>query len=159
MAELLLVRRMTARAIESHDYSHLIGTDLTVGCSDQNESFAPYLPRTGTVVRQIALEDWGNDWLVLQLREPFDYQLGSLDTGFRGIVITDFIVRSRLVGYPIGGDRTAVFLLIDPDHVLTKKQEFTSRDFIHICWGMIPPGRLTKRSSQPLFGVARRCRS
>jgi hypothetical protein len=137
---------MVVSAIESHDYSHLIGTDLTVGDSD-NRSFAPYLPRTGTVIRQIALDDWGTDWLVLHLHEPFEYQLGSLETGFRGVVITDFIVRSRLVGYPIGGDRTSVFLLIDPDHVLPKKQEFTSRDFIHICWGMIPPGRLTNRSS------------
>ncbi len=134
---------MAAATIESYDYSHLIGTDLVVGYSDQNESFAAYLPRTGTVVRQIALEDWGSDWLVLQLHEPFHYQLGSLDTGFRGVVIRDFIIRSRLVGYPIGGDQTSVFLLIDPDRVLSKKQEFTSRDFIHICWGMIPPGRLT----------------
>ncbi len=143
---------MAAGTIESHDYSHLIGTDLTVGYSDQNESFAPYLPRTGTVVRQIALGDWGSDWLVLQLHEPFDYQLGSLDTGFRGVVVTDFAVRSRLVGYPIGRHRTSVFLLIDSDQMLSKKREFTSKDFIHICWGMIPPGRLTKRSSQPLTG-------
>ena len=143
---------MAAATIESHDYSHLIGSDLVVGDSDDH-SFAAYLPRTGTVVRQIALDDWGTDWLALQLHEPFEYQLGSLDTGFRGVVITDFIVRSRLVGYPIGGDRTSVFVLIDPDHILSKKEQFTSRDFIHICWGMIPPGRLTNCSSQPLTGA------
>ena len=128
---------MTAHAIESHDYSHLIGTDLTVGYSDQNESFAPYLPRTGTVVRQIALEDWGSDWLVLQLHDPLDYQLGSLDTGFRGVRITEFIVRSRLIGQPIGSPWTSVFVLLDPDHALDTKQQFRSTDFIHITWAMI----------------------
>ena len=55
MAYLFLVRRMAAVTLESHDYSHLIGSDLLVGDSD-NQSFAAYLPRTGAVVRQIALE-------------------------------------------------------------------------------------------------------
>jgi hypothetical protein len=58
-------------SLQSHDYRHLIGTDLVVGDSD-NQSFAAYLPRTGTVVRQIALDRMGRE-----------YQLGSLDSGFR----------------------------------------------------------------------------
>src|SRR5947207_3084704 len=55
---LILVRRMAAATLESHDYSHLIGSDLVVGDAD-NQSFATYLPRAGKVVRQIALDDWG----------------------------------------------------------------------------------------------------
>jgi hypothetical protein len=129
---------MAAANLESHDYSHLIGSDLVVGDAD-NRSFAAYLPRAGRVVRQIALDDWGTDWLVLQLHEPFEYQLGSLDTGFRVSVITHFVVRSRLLGHPIGAQRTSVFLLLDADHVLDTKQQFRSTDFIHISWAMIPP--------------------
>ncbi len=130
---------MSATALESHDYSHLIGSDLAVGYADQNESFAAYLPRTGTVVRQIPPEDWGSDWLVLHLDEPFEYQLGSLDTGFRATVVTHFLVRSRWAGHAIGAQQTSVFLLVDADHVLDTKQQFRSTDFIHVCWGMIPP--------------------
>jgi hypothetical protein len=129
---------MTASTAIPHDYSHLIGRELTVGYADQNESFAAYLPRTGTAVRQITVEDWGNDWLVLQLHEPFEYQLGSLDTGFRAATITHFLVRSRWAGHAIGAQRTSVFLLLDADHALDTKEQFRSTDFIHICWGMIP---------------------
>jgi hypothetical protein len=130
---------MTATALESHDYSHLINADLTVGYADQNERFAAYLPRTGTAIRQITLEDWGSDWLALQLHEPFEYQLGSLNTGFRVARITHFLVRSRWAGHAIGRQQTSVFLLLDVDHVLETKERFRSTDFIHICWGMIPP--------------------
>jgi hypothetical protein len=130
---------MSRTALESHDYLHLIGTDLIVGYTDQNESSSAYLPRSGTVVRQIALEDWGDDWLVLQLHEPFDYQLGSLETGFRIFRITHLIVRSRWVGHAIGVQKTSVFLLLDTDHVLDTKEQFRSTDFLHVAWGMIPP--------------------
>jgi hypothetical protein len=127
---------MPAAALESYDYTHLIGSDFTVSDPD-NSTFAVYLPRTGTAVRQIALEDWGSDWLVLRLRDPLDYQFGSLDTGFRGVRITEFIVRSRLIGQPIGSPWTSVFVLLDPDHALDTKQQFRSTDLIHITWAMI----------------------
>ena len=130
---------MPAATLESYDYSHLIGTDLTVGYADQNDSFAAYLPRTAKVVPQIALEDWSSDWLALQLHQPFEYQLGSLDTGFRAATITHFLVRSRWAGHAIGAHQTSVFLLLDADHAIETKQQFRSTDFTHICWGMIPP--------------------
>jgi hypothetical protein len=40
--------------IESHDYVDLIGSDFIVTDSDSS-SFAAFLPRTSTAVRQIAL--------------------------------------------------------------------------------------------------------
>jgi hypothetical protein len=129
---------MTSTAVQSHDYSHLIGNQLVVGYGDHNDAFAAHLPRSGTVARQIALEDSGSDWLVLQLADPFEYP-GSPDTGFRALAVTHFIVRSRWAGCPIGGPQTSVFVLIDPDRVLDTKERFRSTDFIHIAWGMIPP--------------------
>ena len=110
-----------------------------MGYADQNDAFAAHLPRSGTVARQIALEDSGSDWLVLQLADPFEYQLGSPDTGFRAVTLTHFVVRSRWAGCPIGEPQTSVFLLIDPDRVLDTKNSFRSTDFVHIAWGMIPP--------------------
>ena len=127
---------MPAAVIESHDYADLIGSDFIVADSD-NSSFAAFLPRAGTAVRQIGLENWGNDWLVLQLHNPFEYQLGSLDTGFRAVPIEHFIVRSRWVGHPIGSQSTSVFVLLDTDRLLDTDKMFRSADFLHITWAMI----------------------
>jgi hypothetical protein len=81
----------------------------------------------------------GSDWLELQLHDPFEYQLASLDTGFRAVDITHLIVRSRWIGHPIGPQRTSVFVLLDPDHLLDSNQPYCSADFIHITWAMIQP--------------------
>ena len=91
------------------------------------------------VVRQVALTDWGDDWLALRPTEPFDYQIGSLDSGFRGVVVAYMLVRSRWLGCPIGEQRTSVFLLLDVDGVVDTKAHFRSSDFISACWGVIPP--------------------
>jgi hypothetical protein len=127
---------MPDAVIESHDYAHFIGCDFIITDSDSS-SFAAYLPRKGTAIRQIALEDWGSDWLVLRLHNPFEYQLGTLDTGFRAVRIDHFIVRSRWTGHPIGSQPTSVFLLLDTDHLLDTSEEFRSADFLHITWAMI----------------------
>jgi hypothetical protein len=127
---------MTAAALDSHNYADLIGYDFIVADSD-NGCFAAFLPRTGTAVRQIALGDWGSDWLVLRLHNPFEYPLGSLDTGFRGIQIEHFIVRSRWAGQTIGSQSTSVFVLLDVDQLLDANKVFCSADFLHVTWAMI----------------------
>ena len=129
---------MTSPAAQFYDYSELIGSQLELGYSDQNEKFAGFFPRRGTVTRQVDLEDWGSDWLILQLDEPFDYQLGSLETGLRGILVTHLIVRSRLASYPIGEKQTSVFVLLDPDNIVHTKDHFRSTDFVQAFWGVIP---------------------
>ncbi|MGA7273689.1 MAG: hypothetical protein WBX14_02490, partial [Candidatus Udaeobacter sp.] len=80
---------MPAAVIKSHDYADLIGSDFIVSDPDSS-NFAAFLPRTGTALRQIALEDWGSDWLVLRLNNSFEYQLGSLNAGFRAVRIEHF---------------------------------------------------------------------
>ena len=54
----------------TYDYSRFIGKRITLDKSGENESFDRHLPRSATVVRQIGLEDWGRDWLVLRFDEP-----------------------------------------------------------------------------------------
>src|SRR5437764_4466609 len=73
---------MPVASVESHDYTNLIGANLTVGYSDQNESFAAYLPCTGTVVRQIALKDWGSDWLYCSFTSRLSISSGHWIPGF-----------------------------------------------------------------------------
>ena len=127
---------MPTAVIQSHDDADLIGSDFIVTDSD-NSSFGAFLPRTGTAVRQIALEDWGSDWLVLRLHNPFEYQLGSLDTGFCAVRIEHFVVRSRWAGHPIGSESTSVFVLLDTDQLLCTNEIFRSADFLHVTWALI----------------------
>jgi hypothetical protein len=127
---------MPAARIESHDNADLIGSAFVVTDSD-NSNFATYLPRAGRAVRQIALEDWGSDWLILRLHNPFEYQFGSLDTGFRAVRIEHFIVRSRWAGHPIGSQSTSVFVLLDTDRLLNTNKMFRSADFLHATWALI----------------------
>jgi len=127
---------MPTTVTESYDYADLIGSDFMVTDSDSS-SFAAFLPRAGTVVRQIALDDWGDDWLVLRLNQPFEYQLGSLDIGFRAVQIERFIVRSRWAGHRIAAEATSVFLLLDVNQLLDTQMVFRSADFLHVTWALI----------------------
>ena len=122
-----------------YDYAHLIGSELCVGYSDQNESFAAFMPLCGTVQRQVAIQDWGTDWLVLLLDEPFTYQTFSEHEGYRGHHVSHLLVRSRWAGHPIGGDQTSVFVSLDLHHVLDQQRAYLASDFLLVCWGSVPP--------------------
>jgi len=122
-----------------HDYAHLIGSDLRVGYSDQNESFASFMPLSGVVTEQLAFENGADDWLVLQLDEPLDYQTFSPQRGYRGHEVTHILIRSRWQNEPIGKRPTSVFVLLDIEHVLGTKTSYSANDFLHVCWGMVPP--------------------
>jgi len=130
-----------------HDYAHLIGSELCVGYSDQNESFASFMPLCGTVLRQITIQDWGTDWLVLLLNEPFDYQTFSPQHGYRGHSVSHILIRARWASHPIGGEQASVFVLLDIGHVLDAKSSYIASDFFHACWGMVPPHEQLNRNA------------
>ena len=92
-----------------------------------NEEIAKSLPRTGWVLRQIALSDWGSDWLHLELDEPITYQ---------GSSYPECLIRSRWVGRSIGAEPVSVFLLLDPKRNLSKTSPWSSRDFSFVDWAM-----------------------
>ena len=131
---------------QQYDYAHLIGSELCVGYCDQNESFASFMPLSGTAIRQVTIQDWGTDWLVLLLNGPFDYQTFSPQHGYRGPSVSHILIRSRWAGYPIGGEQTSVFVLLDIEHVLDTKTTYVATDFLHICWGMVPPDELNRNA-------------
>ena len=45
---------------------------LRIEYFDQNESFAPFLPRAGRVVAELSSTDGATDWFLLKLDEPFE---------------------------------------------------------------------------------------
>lgn len=115
----------------TYDYSRFIGKCITLDKSGENESFDRNLPRTGTVLRQIGLEDWGRDWLVLRFDEPFDYD---------GSAVHECLVRARWSGCPIGSEFSPVFVLTDPRNSLGTKQVWRSGDFNFVSWGEVRTG-------------------
>jgi hypothetical protein len=119
----------------------MIGQELTVEYFDQNESFKSLLPRSGCIVREVSLEDWGAGWYLLELDEPFDYQHKVAEPYvFKEMRISHLLIKSRWEGFEIGGaEPTSVFVLLVPDIAALEKGNISSKDFIHVCWGMVHP--------------------
>ena len=82
----------------------------------------------GIAVRRLALTDWGDNWFLLQLDEPFEY---------RGRLHHQVLIRSQLVNYELGRDpRTTVFMLLVTDLTVLDKPVHTSQDFEHVTWAI-----------------------
>jgi hypothetical protein len=98
---------------------------------DQNEAFAQAFPKTGlsgSVVRRVALRDWGDNWALLALDSPFEY-LGRRHD--------QLLIKSRWQGYEVGGtEKTSVFILLLPNQTVLDKSVLDSKDFEHVAWGM-----------------------
>jgi hypothetical protein len=87
---------------------------------------APAEGLSGTVVRRLALQDWGSDWLQLALDTPLEYH---------GQPYSQVLVRSRLVNYELGRDKWAsVFVLVLPNPAVLDKSVVDSKHFEHITW-------------------------
>jgi hypothetical protein len=87
---------------------------------------APVEGLLGTMVRRIALQDWGDNWFLLALDAPIEYH---------GQSYSQVLVRSRLEGYELGRDNwTSVFVLVPPNPAVLDKSTFDSKDFEHVTW-------------------------
>jgi hypothetical protein len=95
----------------------------------ENTAVASAVPSAGlcgTAVRRVALTDWGDNWLLLQLDSPLEYH---------GQYHERVLVRSRWQGYDVGGpDATSVFVLLIPDAAVLDRPAHTSQDFEHVSW-------------------------
>ena len=120
-----------------------IGLKFSIDYADHAESFKEFLPRSGSISRQVALDDWGNDWFVFVLDEPFEYQLKTGEPfRFKLVQIDHVLIRSRWLGHPISdSNETSVFVLLDPENHIEHCDKFSSKDFIHICWGVALPSQ------------------
>lgn len=119
----------------------MIGQEITVEYFDQNEMLKNLLPRSGRIVRNITLEDWGAGWYLLELDEPFDYQHKIAEPYvFRELHVTHLLIKSRWDGFDVGGDEpTSVFVLFALDPSVLEMSNISSKDFVHVCWGMVHP--------------------
>lgn len=112
----------------SFDYSELLGKGAELQPVGEHIRLDPLLPRRGILSRQIALEDWGTDWLVFHFDEPLEYD---------GTVHPYVLVRSRWVSVPIGSEFCPVFVLFDRGGSLATRDSWSSADFQFESWGKL----------------------
>ena len=111
---------------------------LRVEYSDQNKSFAAYLPRVGQTTRSFVSDDGTSGWFLLELDEPFEYQLKVGEAfRFREIVVTHFLIRSRWQGHDVGArEPTPVFVLLVEKGALPLKEPIHVQHYVQAAWGM-----------------------
>ena len=111
---------------------------VTLSYSDQNESFAPFLPRDGTIRGPFTDTSGSSGWALVELDDPFSYQvkLGG-PARFRGATVGHLLIRSRWDGYGLAGrEPTSVFILLVEDSQLPLPNPFDVSGYIHAAWAM-----------------------
>jgi len=112
----------------SYDYAALLGKVATLKPCGENVSFDSYLPRIGIFTRQIALGDWGDDWLVMTFEEPFDH---------KGDRVSYCLIRVRWDGCPVGSEFCPVFVLTHVHGAIAEKRQWISSDFQFVSWPLM----------------------
>ncbi|MDX1486636.1 MAG: hypothetical protein R3268_00440 [Acidiferrobacterales bacterium] len=114
---------------------------LQIDYFDHNEHFARYLPRTGTAVRELRDARGTGPWLLLDLDEPFEYQLKVAEPcQFRLARVNAFLIRCRWHGQEVGDpEGVSVFLLLVEEGQHPKGDVIDPKAFVHIAWGMCRP--------------------
>ena len=114
-------------------------TRLIVEYSDQNEAFARFLPRAGSVVSEFNDRSGNKGWYLLVLDDPFEYQVKIGEPfQFRGTNITHFLIRSRWLGVVVGAREPAsVFILLVEEGSHPRHDPIDVGDYIHAAWGMV----------------------
>lgn len=121
----------------------MIGKRIVLQYYDQNERMQEFLPRVGTIVRRDVSGDWGDNWFLVKLDQPFDYEgaqtvrAGTIQTLPGVFQVSHFLIRSRWVGEEIGPDaEVSVFVLVvKQPH--PEGEIFEASDYPWGCWGTV----------------------
>jgi hypothetical protein len=117
----------------------MLGNQIKVEYAEGTESLRHLLPSSGLIVREVALEDWGAGWYLIQLDEQFDYQHKIAEPYvFREMRIGHLLIKSRWEGMKIGDAPTSVFALLVPEVSIFETGKVSSKDFVHAGWGVVP---------------------
>jgi hypothetical protein len=113
-----------------------IGSRIRLDYDDQNESFARCLPVEGTISRRCFTAIGPDDWYLVELDQPIDYQRESSSRSeSRGLVAPRVLIRSRWANMPIGpGASPSVFVLLVQQSQEVPEYGLVIDDFIHACW-------------------------
>jgi len=113
-----------------------IGSRVRLEYDDQNESFSAYLPVEGVVSRRCAATTGPDDWYLVDLTEPIDYQHQiSPHFQFKRLIIPRVLIRSRWSGMPLRRDtEPSVFLLLVANDQDVSTDPLDIAEFTHVCW-------------------------
>ncbi len=86
----------------------IVGGKIWLEYFDQNSAFEKaFAPQYVTIVKRFADTDGNNDWFLVLLERPFEYE---------GSVYDHLLIRSRWVGSLVGSkEPTAVFIVLVPE--------------------------------------------
>jgi hypothetical protein len=106
----------------------MIGKRVRLTDSD-NYRFGLAMPAHGAegiIAKRVALEDWGDDWYVVDLDSPILFDNVSHER---------VLIRSRMIDHALGDvDPTWVFVLLIPDPAVFQSPRLSSSDFYHVSW-------------------------
>jgi hypothetical protein len=104
------------------------GTRLVIEYFDHNEVFALQLPRRATVIRRLSSTGGVDDWYLVVLDEPVEWD---------GATFGWLLIRSRWRDRPLAGPaETSVFVLLVADPELIGPDPVDVHRFFHVAWGM-----------------------
>lgn len=113
-----------------------IGKQITIRYFDQNTQMEGILPRSGSILRNVKSEDWGDDWYLVKLDDPFNYFVDTTD--IERLEVTHLLVKSRWSDMTIeSGEETSVFVLLVPDVSMLDRKRFYAKELLFACWGMV----------------------
>lgn len=114
----------------------MVNSKIAIEYYDQNEEFAKFLPRKGQIVQQLADEYGNNDWFLVKLDEPFEYQLKLGEPfQFKLINCNKILVRSRWKNQKITAEGASVFIMLIPDDSKLNNCPIQIDDYVQIAWG------------------------
>lgn len=114
----------------------MIGSRVKIDYDDQNESFASLLPVEGTIARRCTSTNGTDDWFLVDLDQPIDYQekIGT-NFQFRRVIVPQVLIRSRWQGVPIDeGETPSVFLLLVPEGRPITADPIDVASYSFVCW-------------------------
>ena len=113
-----------------------IGHRVRLEYDDQNESFARHLPVEGTISHRCTESTGPEDWFLVELDEPIDYQHEVAPRSqSQRLIAPRVLIRSRWTGLPIGpGASPSVFLLLVQQSQEVSEYGLIIDDFVHACW-------------------------
>jgi len=115
----------------------MIEKQITVRYFDQNTQMEGLLPRSGSILRNVKSEDWGDEWYLVKLDEPFNYFLEA-DSKPERLEVGHLLIKSRWEGVTIQSrEETSVFVLLVPDVSVLDRKPFYAKELPYVCWGMV----------------------
>ena len=115
----------------------IIGTRVRIDNSD-NENFGQCLPRIGRVTQRLNTPSNTNSWYLVELEDPFDWQIKIADPFvFRGLYCDKIVIGSRWKNHHIGEtEPTSVYTLLIPDKEILKQENIPLEKLYHVSWCM-----------------------